>query len=269
MCPSYSSLCCHWTSLGLRQPMLHAPGNVQHVLPLDVPVLQHLSCLWTCLAGSCICCLWTFSFVSTLHQPVLPMDSSVLQQRGRPLEAWLFCAFPGHVYESVVQQSVLSPEVLAWSCMLVLQMHVFVQQQTLLRQEVYGLQHCSLGCIFTVCLQEPVHFLGVSIYMGFCAVPGLSVYKSFVLHLDVSVNKNLCCTCACLSTRTSAVPVRVCLQELCDAPGHVFLQEYRQRWNCRCSVVKIFLVCFGLFRNRYVYFGCFDTCSKHRNKPKK
>jgi hypothetical protein len=72
----------------------------------------------------------------------------------------------------------------------VIQMHVFVQQQTLLCQEVYGLQHRSLCCIFTVCLQEPVHFLGVSIYMGFCAAPGVSVYKSFVLHLDVSAYKS-------------------------------------------------------------------------------
>jgi hypothetical protein len=97
--------------------------------------------------------------------------------------------------------------------MFVLQMHIFVQQQTLLWQEDYGLQHPSLCCIFTVCLQEPVHFLGVSIYMGFCAAPGVSVYKTFVLHLDVSANKsfvlhldvsvykNLFCTCACLSTR--------------------------------------------------------------------
>jgi hypothetical protein len=27
-------------------------------------------------------------------------------------------------------------------------------------------------------------------------------------------------------------------------------------------------VCFGLLRNRSVCFGCFDTGSKHRNKPK-
>ncbi len=85
--------------------------------------------------------------------------------------------------------------------MLVLQMHVFVQQQTWLCQEVYGLQRPSLCCIFTVCLREPVHFLGLSIYMGYCAAPGVSVYKGFVLHQDVSVYKNLFCTCACLSTR--------------------------------------------------------------------
>jgi hypothetical protein len=31
----------------------------------------------------------------------------------------------------------------------------------------------------------------------------------------------------------------------------------------------IFLVCFGLFRENSVCFGCFDTGPKHRNKPKK
>jgi hypothetical protein len=31
---------------------------------------------------------------------------------------------------------------------------------------------------------------------------------------------------------------------------------------------KIFFVFFGFFRNRFVCFGCFDTCSKHRKKPK-
>ncbi len=125
-----------------------------------------------------------------------------------------------------------------------------------------------------------------------CAASLLSVCKSlyiswaclftwaFVLHLVFLSTRPLCCTwmclptralcCTwtCLSTRTFSVPVRVCLQELCDVPRRVCLQEYKKQWNCRCLVIKIFFGCFGLFRNRYVYFGCFDTCSKHRNKPK-
>ncbi len=113
--------------------------------------------------------------------------------------------------------------------MLVLQMHVFVQQKTLMCQEVYTLHHRSLCSIFTVCLQEPVHFLGVSIYMGFCAAHDVSVYKNFGLHLDVSAYKSFVLPWTCLSTKTFAVPVRVCLQELCDSPGRVCLQEYRQR----------------------------------------
>jgi hypothetical protein len=104
-----------------------------------------------------------------------------------------------------------------------------------------------------------------------CCTRG-SVYKSFVLHQDVSayksfkaapgrvsVYKSLCCTCANLSTT----------QELCDAPGRFCLQESGPRCTCKCTVEKMFWVCFGLFRNRYVCFGCFDdTCSKLRNKLK-
>ncbi len=129
-----------------------------------------------------------------------------------------------------------------------------------------------------------------------------------MLHLDVSFYKILCCTCACLSTRACAAPVRVYLQEpvlhlcmsvyksfvlhldmsvykslaapvlvclharaLCctAAPGRVCLQEPSQCCTCRCTVYKKnSLVCYGLFQNRYVIFRCFDTCSKQRNKLK-
>jgi hypothetical protein len=89
-----------------------------------------------------------------------------------------------------------------------------------------------------VCLQE------------LCAAPGrvclqqtvlhlsVSVYKSFVLHLDVSVYNSQCCTCACLSTRPHPMLYWYCIKKS------------------------------GLFQNRYVCFGYFDTCSKHRNKVK-
>ncbi len=40
----------------------------------------------------------------------------------------------------------------------------------------------------------------------------------------------------------------------------VFFRKFR--------VVSVFLVCFGLLRNRSVCFGFFDIGSKHRNKPK-
>ncbi len=78
---------------------------------------------------------------------------------------------------------------------------------------------CTWTCLF-------------SIFKDFCATPGVSVYKSFALHLDVSANKSA----------AQAVTVGVLL--------------------------KFFLVCFGLFRNSSVCFGCFDISSKHRNKPK-
>jgi hypothetical protein len=56
----------------------------------------------------------------------------------------------------------------------------------------------------------------------------------------------LCCTWTCLSTRTFAVPVRVCLP-VTHLDVSAYIQEYRQRWNCRCSVKKNFWfvsVCF-------------------------
>ena len=155
--------------------------------------------------------------------------------------------------------------------MLVLQMRVFVQQQPMLCQEVYGLQQLVLHlyCVsaralaapglvlhLRVCLQELCTTHGRVWLQEFCAAPGcvclqelcaapgraclqkcllhlcVSVYKSFVMHLDVSANKSA----------AQAVTVGVLL--------------------------KIFLVCFGLFRNSSVCFGCFDIGSKHRNKPK-
>ncbi len=139
-------------------------------------------------------------------------------------------------------------------------------------QEVYGLQaacaapvlsvYKSLCCTWTClsprafvlvlhqgfCLQELCTSPGRVCLQELCAAPG-----------RVSVYKSLCCTCANLST----------IQELCDAPGRVCLQESGQRCTCRCTVEKMFWVCFGLLRNRYVCFGCFDdTCSKLRNKLK-
>jgi hypothetical protein len=95
-------------------------------------------------------------------------------------------------------------------------------------------------CAWGVCLQEPVLHLCVS------------VHKSFVLHLDVSVYK-------------SAAPVRVCLEEICAAPGRVCLQEpvlqlcmyaYKSTAHfvpvdVQCTLVYTFL--FGLFS------VCFET----------
>jgi hypothetical protein len=127
---------------------------------------------------------------------------------------------------SVLQQSVFCPRsCLACSCMLVHQMHVFVQQQPMLCQEVYGLQQFVLHLY---CLSA-----------GACAAPG-RVYLHGLLCCTWTClsTRALCCTwmclptralCytwTCLSTRTFTAPVRVCLQELCDALGRVCLQEY-------------------------------------------
>ncbi len=66
--------------------------------------------------------------------------------------------------------------------------------------------------------------LYVSVYKSFVLPLGVSVYKS-LLHLCVSVSKSLCYTCACLSTCKSFVVLHLCvsvyMQELCAAPGRV------------------------------------------------
>jgi len=173
----------------------------------------------------------------------------------------------------------------SWTCLFsVLSLDVSVWlQQSVMSTKVSGLQLHACASNARICSTADIAVTrGLMAYStAACAASLLSVCKSLyiswaclftwalVLHLVCLSTRALWCTWTCLSTRTFAVPVRVCLQELCDAPGRVCLQEYRQHWNCRCSVIKNFLVCFGLFRNRYVYFGCFDTCSKHRNKPKK
>jgi hypothetical protein len=87
--------------------------------------------------------------------------------------------------------------------------------------------YSSLRCICTVCLQEPVLHLDMSIYTGFCVAPGVSVYKSFVLHMDVSVYKSFV---------FCAAPGCVCLQELCSTPEVEFLEEIQT------EVLRVFLL---------------------------
>jgi hypothetical protein len=84
--------------------------------------------------------------------------------------------------------------------MLVLQMHVFVQQQPMLCQEVYGLQQhvLHLYCLSARACAAPgrVYLHGllcytcVSVYKSFVLHTDVSGYKSFVLHLDVSAYKS-------------------------------------------------------------------------------
>jgi hypothetical protein len=116
--------------------------------------------------------------------------------------------------------------------------------------------YSSLCSICTVCLQEPVLHLDVSIYTGFCATPACLSTRALCFTRTCLATRVLCCTWMCLPTRALfctwtclsarifAAPVRVCLQELCDAPGRVCQQECSPGCNCRCSVENLF----GLFR---------------------
>ncbi len=104
---------------------------------------------------------------------------------------------------------------------------------------------CCLCCTWTVSLHEPVLHLCISVYKSFCAAPEriclqehmlhlcmpvyktvwlqvkgfcatcmclTPVYKSFVLHLDVSVYKSMC--------------LSVFMQEFCAALLHLDVSAY-------------------------------------------
>jgi hypothetical protein len=269
--------------------MLHAHGHVQvqqPVLPLEVPVLQQhllpldllvpalkqtllLVCvsiadwgLWTRLFSNSMCCLWTcVSSLTDCAASGLVCSRTACAASGRVSLLWrpvlllnvsLLCAFPGRVRVSVLQQSVMSSEGSGLQVhMLVLQMCVFVQQQPILCQEVYGLPSvlsvckslcCTWTCLFTrafvlhlrVCLQELCASNGRVWLQEFCDAPGCVCLR----ELCAAPGR------ACLQAFLLHLHVRVCLQELCDAPGRVCQQECSPGCNCRCSVENLF----GLFR---------------------
>ena len=148
----------------------------------------------------------------------------------------------------------------------------------MLCQEVYSLQQLVLhlyclsarawaapgrvylhGLLCYTCVSVYKSFLlhtDVSGYMSFVLHLDVSAYKSFVLHLDVPVCKNFCCTCMCVSVYKSFVT-------------HLDVSANKSAAQAVTVgvLLKIFLVCFGLFRNSSVCFDCFDIGSKHRNKP--
>ena len=127
---------------------------------------------------------------------------------------------------SVVQQSVLSPEVSG------LELHACASNARIcstaanaVSRGVWPTAACAAS-VLSVCKSLCCTWTCLfSIFKDFCAAPGVSVYKSFVLHIEVSVYKsfalhldvsadrsfvlyldvpvckNFCCTCACLSTR--------------------------------------------------------------------
>ena len=185
------------------------------------------------------------------------------------------CAFPGRVCVSALQCSSLycPRRCVACSCMLVLQMHVFVQQQPMLCQEVYGLQ------------QHVLHLYCLSARA--CAAPGrvfLVFSRTFVLHLACLSTRALCSTKRCLSTRALRCTW------MCLPTGALRCTWVCKNFCCTCACLKSFVtqldvsanksaaqavtvgvllkIFFGLFRNSSVCFGCFDIGSKHRNKPK-
>ncbi len=142
----------------------------------------------------------------------------------------------------------------------------------------------SLCCVRGVWPTAPCAAPVLSVYKSLCCIwtclstrafvlhPDVSAYKSFVLYLDVSVYKslflNLCMSfynalrCTCFQDPVTA-SVLLCLQELCDTPGFACLQESSPCCTYRWIIFRFVSVCFKTWS-----FGCFDTCFKHRSKPK-
>jgi hypothetical protein len=100
---TYSSLCCPWTCLSYRTPVLLfwtcLSYSIQVVFPLDMSVLNvtllPLKSKSFCPTAA-LCCLWTFLSYSS---PLLPLDVSFIQKTVLPLNV------------AVLQQSVLPLDV--------------------------------------------------------------------------------------------------------------------------------------------------------------
>ncbi len=232
MCQFYSSLCC---------PVLQQPKKA--------------SVRFYSQQCSRLCCLCMDAYVN--QEPILPLDESVLKQP----------VLPGQVF---------SKEAYAASARICSKAACAVPEDGLQKPVVHLDCQSTRGSAAPrcVCLQELWCAPEVSVdYIEPVLHLCVSVCKIFVLHLKVSVFKSLCCTCSmCMSVypELCAAPLLICLQEFCAAPGRVCLQT---RVQCMLYLEEhsshtFFVVCFVFFRNRFVCFGCFDTCSKHRNKPK-
>jgi hypothetical protein len=180
--------------------------------------------------------------VSVLQQPMLPhVFCTAACSSLERVSSKAVCAAPRRVCVSVLQLSTLSLEVSGCSCLFYLD--VFVQQQPVLCQDVYGLQQLLLHlyCLFTracaapgVCLQELLRCNWCVCLQKLCVAP----------RYDCLNARALCCTWTCLSTRACAAPMRVCLQ-----------YEHGLQFFSACFETGLLI-------------SFFSTCSRSRNKPK-
>ncbi len=215
----------------------------QHVLPLDVcPFFDRLCCLWTRLFHNSLCHLGTC--VSSMAA------SAALERVSSLCFPWTCPCVRATAVCNVLRSVWPAAACLCFKCP-----YLFNSSQCCAKR---SMAYSSLCSICTVCLQEPVLHLDVSIYTSFCATPACLSTRALCFTQTCLATRvlcctwmclptrALCCTWTCLSARLFAAPVRVCLQELCDAPGRVYLQECSPgcTCNCRCSVENLF----GLFR---------------------
>jgi hypothetical protein len=194
-------LCCLEASF-LQQPVLSLDSSDlrQPMLPLNVPVLQRpmlllneclfyrsLCCTWTCLVYSSLCALGRFCSTAVC----LSLDEGTCM--------WVF-------YSNLYSRRYLAPTPAyssfrgTWNVPLqepVLHLHSRLQELCAAPERV--------------CLQKPALHLCVSVYKSFVlhldmstrvyAAPVRVRLAEIVLHLDVSAYKSLCCNYACLLTR--------------------------------------------------------------------
>jgi hypothetical protein len=184
----------HLDASFLQQPMLH--GRVCLTAAFAASGLTRTcskadfdACLYLLYSSLCYLCMGLGA--SILWQPVLPLNVSLLQQSVLSLDVTV-CLFYCSLY--------CPRSCLACSCMLVLQMHVFVQQQPMLCQEVYGKQQFVLHLY---CLSAGASAAPGRVYLHgplCCTWTCLSTRALCCTWMRLPT-RALCCTCACLSTR--------------------------------------------------------------------
>ncbi len=216
-------------------------------------------CLRTCLSYSSLCCLCkdnTGCLDKSVLQPELPLDVSVLQQPMLPLDI------------SVLKQPVLPGRVFSTAA-----------------YAASGRICSKAACAASkrVCPTAP--------WAASTCVCS-SVPQHTVLNLNVFVLASLFCLSSCLLSccmAAFAVLGLVWSTAVCTW-AHLCLCLYCPRRCLSCSSLCFtwtylymspvyaipggtqftnFFCLFWFFSKQFFYcFGCFDTCSKHRNKPK-
>jgi hypothetical protein len=202
-----------------------------------------------CLSYCCLCCPWTCLFYCSLRCP------------GRACLSYcsLYSTAPARV------------------C-------VFVLQRSILSLEMFSLQ--QLLCLtWTYLFNSSLAVTGGVWPTAAFAAPVLSVSWACSALMHVRLQKFLCCSWTCLSTRALVCTWGVCLQEhmllLCvevyeSFVLHMDVSAYKvtalavptavQCTQYSHNIFLFVLVCSET--HRYVCFGCFNMCSKHRQKTR-
>ncbi len=176
-CLFYSSLCCSWTCmLAILQQSVHPEMS-------GLSLYISIFCTWTCLSTMILCALVVSVYKSLCCtyarlQELLFCTWTSLSSRACAALVFVClqenCAAPGRV---CLQEPVLHMCLSTRAYVLYLHGRVYLQARACAALVRLCLQELC-AAPWHVCLQEPVFHLSVS------------VYKSFVLNLDMSAYKN-------------------------------------------------------------------------------